>query len=180
MGSSYQAVQRAAAMKALCRPLLLMFVIGCAASLLTSGRLTLRIVLPATIYASFVPLCEIVALAVVMGRRKLPFGQLVDRYYQGHTAWMLWLIVFGGLWAFVPAKVAYGLTFFNSLWRDSAVVILLWSLFVDLRFFQQVLERSRPQAARDLAIQRLIAWTTGLAIFVGPGAWQVLASWLRI
>jgi hypothetical protein len=167
-------------MRALRRPLLLMFVIGCAASLLTSGRLTLRIVLPATVYASFVPLCEIVALAAVYGRRKMPFRQLVDRYYQGHTAWMIWLILFGALWAFVPAKTAYGLTFFNSLWRDSAVVILLWSLFVDFRFFRQVLERSRSQATRELAIQRLIAWTTGLAIFVGPGAWQVVASWLRI
>jgi len=29
---------------------------------------------------------------------------------------------------------------------------------------------------RDLAVQRLIAWTAGLAIFVGPAAWQVAAS----
>ena len=47
------------------RPLLVAAVFGCCISLMTSGRLSLRLAAPATLYWSFVPLLEIAGLAVV-------------------------------------------------------------------------------------------------------------------
>ena len=153
------------------RPALLAFVLGCTASLLTAGRLVPRLVLPVTLYATFVPLCEIGALAVTARRRKMPFGQLVDRYFEGHIAWMMWLVAFGALWAMMPAK---------EIWYTLAVMVFAWSAFVDWRFFREALERSPRRAGRDLAVQRALAWGVGLLIFVAPAGWQVVISWLGL
>jgi hypothetical protein len=161
---------------ALRRPLLVAFVLGCAVSLMTSGRLTLRLALPATLYWTFVPVCQMVSLAVVARRRKMPFAQLIDSYFQSHTAWLLWVMAFAAMWAFVPAPTVFSWMFPRTLWFASAGLVLAWSAYVDFGFFRRVLGRPPGRAARDLAIQRLLCWAMGLAIFVAPGGWQVVAS----
>ena len=72
------------------RPLLTAFILGCGVSLITSGRLTLRLVGPATIYWSFVPLLEIAPLAALplaaLWRRRQPvsFPRAIDLCFTGH------------------------------------------------------------------------------------------------
>src|SRR5437763_17006530 len=68
------------------RPLLVLLVFGCAVSLMTSGRLTLRLALPAMVYASFVPLLEMASLGAVC-RGRLPFRRAVDLFFVGHAPW---------------------------------------------------------------------------------------------
>jgi hypothetical protein len=161
---------------ALRRPLLVAFVLGCAVSLMTSGRLTLRLALPATVYWTFVPVCQIATLSVVARRRKMPFAHLIDSYFQSHTAWLVWVMTFAAIWAFLPAPTVYSWMFRKSLLYASAGLVFAWSAYVDFGFFRRVLGRPPVHAARDLAIQRLFCWAMGLAIFVAPGGWQVVAS----
>src|SRR4051812_48942776 len=51
------------------RPLLVALVLGCATSLMTSGRLTLRLLVPAAVYWSFIPVLEVAGLWAVGGKR---------------------------------------------------------------------------------------------------------------
>jgi hypothetical protein len=132
--------------------------------------------LPATLYWTFVPVCQIASLAVVARRRKMPFAHLIDSYFKSHTAWLLWVMAFAAIWAFVPAPTVYGWMFLKSFWFASAALVFAWSAYVDFGFFRQVLGRPPGQAARELAIQRLLCWAVALAIFVAPAGWQVVAS----
>jgi hypothetical protein len=69
------------------RPLLVAFVLGCSVSLMTSGRVTLRLAGPATVHWSFVPLAGIAGLAVVSGRRL--HAETIDEFFHGYLPWML-------------------------------------------------------------------------------------------
>ena len=165
---------------ALRRPLLVAFVLGCAVSLMTSGRLTLRLVAPATLYWTFIPLCEIGSLAVVARGRKMPFARLIDTYFESHTAWLLWVVGFAAVWVFVPPGTAYHWFDDNRLRYGSAALVFAWSAWLDFRFFRRILDRTPGRAARDLTIQRLLAWAVGFAIFVTPAGWQVVSSALGL
>ena len=126
---------------ALRRPLLLAVVLGCTVTLMTAGRLTLRLLIPATLYWSFVPLCEIASLAAVSTGRKISFAETLDRFCISHTAWLLWLTAFAAVWAFVPSVQAYGPA--NSKWIWYALSWLAggWSAYLDFGFFRRVLGR---------------------------------------
>lgn len=167
---------------ALRRSLLQVIVLGCAASLMTSGRLTWRLALPAAVYATFVPVCEIASLAVVARRSGKRVVSLIDPFLASHTAWLLLILIFSAIWAFVPTAIVWG-------WRPldvksaegaAAALIFAWSAYVDFGFFRRVLERTPVRAAFDLAIQRLLCWGAALAIFVAPAGWQTAASWLGL
>lgn len=161
---------------ALRRPLLLALMLACTVSLITSGRVTLRLLLPALVYWSVVPLCEIASLAAVSRGRKLPFALLIDTFFMGHTVWFLLLTAFAALWAFVPPVTASGWPFSNNIWHTAAWLALGWSAYVDFRFFQRVLGRSWRRAALELVVQRAICWTAALTIFLAPAGAQVVQS----
>jgi len=150
------------------RPLLVAVVLGCTMSLITSAGLTLRLAGPATFYWSFVPLAEIAGLAAVCwpGRRALSFSRQVDLFFAGHGPWLFWLIGLCAIWSFVPPIEAFACT---KVWLYGAgAIVIVWSAFIDFRFFRFAMERSPARAARDLLLQRLISWTIIIAIFGGP------------
>ena len=105
------------------RPLLVAFVLGCSVSLMTSGRVTLRLAGPATVYWSFVPLAGIAGLAAVSGRRL--HAETIDEFFHGYLPWMLLIIAFAALWAFVPAPVAFARTGYPFVWEGLAMVALV-------------------------------------------------------
>jgi len=167
---------------ALRRPLLQAFVMGCAASLMTSGRLTWRLALPATIYWMFVPLCEIASLAVVTRRAKMPLARLIDPFLASATGWLLLMLVFAGAWALAPPLVVWSWSWMTAkqTWLIAGGLVFAWSAYADFRFFRSVLGRTPAHAALDLAAQRLLCWGMAFTIFVAPGGWQTVASWLGI
>jgi len=110
------------------RPLLFIWIFGCAVSLLTSGRLTARLVVPGAMYWSFVPLLEIAALAAVCRRqrRKISLALAVDLFFTGFGPWLLWLAGFAAIWSCLDPIQAFAWT--NTVWiRGSAVAVLAWS-----------------------------------------------------
>lgn len=164
------------------RPLLVAAFLGCAISLMDSGRLSLRLALPAAVYWTFVPVLEIASLFAVSAaaRRALPWHETVDRFFQGHGPWLLWIAGFSAYWAFLPTVTAYSWLFKYRLFEGSAFAVLVWSAYVDFRFFRRELKLSAGRACRDLLLQRLLSWSVGLALFVAPAGVQVLASSLGL
>jgi hypothetical protein len=163
---------------ALRRPLALAAFMGCVVSLLTSGRITLRLALPGAIYWSFVPIFEAVALAVVC-RSKLR-ARSVDLFFTSNGPWFLWLTAFSALWAFRPPGPAYEWIVHNWIWYGSAWLIGAWCFAIDYQFFRRV-ERLAPGSALGaLTVQRLLTWGAGMAVFVFSGAWSVVAPMLGL
>lgn len=142
-----------------------------------AGRLTLRLALPAALWWSFVPVLEILSLfAASRTARRMPWLTTIDAYFKSHTPWLLWIVVFSAYWAFLPAEKAYVWFWWHNLWYASAGMVVAWSAYLDFRFFRTVLKRSRGQAARELLVQRALAWSAGAVIFVGTAGWQILAT----
>jgi hypothetical protein len=160
------------------RPLLVAFVLGCAVSLLTSGRVTLRLAGPATLYWSFIPLAGIAGLLVVSGRRL--HAAMVDEFFLSYAPWMLWITAFAALWAFVPPADAFARTGYPWVWEALALVAMVWSARADFHFYQRTFGHSRRQAVRGLLVQRLISWSAVLVIFVWSAGLQVVASELGL
>ena len=141
--------------------------LGCVVSLATSGRVTLRLVLPVTLYAALIPVVEIAVLRMLLGR---PVGRAADLFLMVHAPWSLWLVAIGGIFAFADPIRAYRIT--GPPWGLlSLAVVIGWSAYTDWCFFRCV---SPERAGRNLAVQRAVCWSVGLAIFGGGSLWTGL------
>jgi hypothetical protein len=152
----------------LARPALSLLILACGVSVMASGRFTLRLILPSLVYASFVPLLQMLSLAILRG--PLPWRRAVDLFFAGHTPWSLWILASAAWWGLVPAQDAFRL---SPYWRWTALVPLLWSAHIDYRFFRKA---TPDRALLRLAAQRAICWLPGALLFVAPAGWQILRS----
>jgi hypothetical protein len=157
---------------ALRRPLFVAFLLGCMVSLITSQRLALRLVADGAINASFILLGQIGALALVWRRERVgSFARAIDLFFAGYGPWSLWILSFSAVWAFASPMQAFAWT--GSRWHWFTVVVAAaWSGYIDLRFFQCVLQRSAERAARDLLLQWAISWSVAIVIFGGGPLWS--------
>jgi hypothetical protein len=158
------------------RLLLFAFVLACTVSFAASGRLTLRLVIPATTYAVLGTLVEVLALAVVRPRSgpsetpAVSFSRSLDLFFSGFGVWLLWLLAFGAIWAFASPVHAFRWT--GPRWNLYILsALVLWSGYIDFCFFRHVFQRTRGRAARDLLVQRVISWTLAVIIFGGGPLW---------
>lgn len=169
--TAYQRLAKVEGEAAWKRPLLFAFVLGCVVSLATSGRLTLRLVLPATLYASLIPLVEIAVLCLLLrGRAQVSLRRAVDMFFMGHAAWCVWLIAVGGIFAFTHPLRAFVWTGAPRGWITLALVVI-WSAYTDYCFFRCI---TPQRAGRNLLVQRAFCWSVGLAIFGGGSFWTGL------
>ena len=163
------------------RPLVVALVFGCMVSLITSGRLTLRLSAPAAVYFSFVPLCEIAGLmAVTSGRRMFSIARTIDLYFAGHAPWLLWLTGFAALWAFVSPVELFNWAHRSRAFDLTAAIAAAWSAYIDFWFFRNVLRKSHARAACSLVLQRLICWPAALFCFLASSGWQVASTRLGL
>jgi hypothetical protein len=148
------------------RPLLLALVLGCGISVLASGRFTVRLIVDGALSFAFVPVCELVAFAVVyrLGRTSLPFSHAVDRFFAGNTPWLWWLIAIMTAAALLP--VTREASLLAPMLITTAVPIVL-SVRFDLRFFREVMGSPRGRARIDVALQRIVSWSAATAYFFG-------------
>lgn len=166
-----------AAWTGLRRPLLVALVLGCGMSLMDARVLTLRLALPTAFWWTYVPMVEILALfaACPAARRAPSWPRIVDRYFMGHWPTLLWVMALAGCLAFIPPITVLSWQQRISVPFDSALLVIAWSAYIDFQFFRRGLKQSAWHAARDLLVQRAIAWTVGLTIFVGGAGYQTLA-----
>lgn len=150
---------------ALRRPLSVALLLGCMVSLVASQRLTLRHVAGGTLGAFFLLLAQIAVLWIVCGRRRaMPFARLVDIFFAGYGPWILWVLAFSYLWAFLPMEIAL-----KYFWTGSIAVtggiVMAWSFYLDYRFFRGAMSRGRFGAAWDAARVWLLSWAVCIVIF---------------
>jgi hypothetical protein len=153
---------------ALRRPLFVAFMLACGISLMTTGVLTLRLLISVMAYWTFVPAIEVLALAVVLWRtqREGAFAAAIDRFFMGHGPWTLYLIAFAGSLAVVPPNI--GWTLITTVWLWMLAVVLCWSFYVDFCFFRWITGARHPVALRRVLIHRLMTWTGIFVIFAVP------------
>jgi hypothetical protein len=151
-------------------------------SLMTSGRLSLRLAVPATLYWSFIPLLQIAGLAAVWPwkRRELSFAGAIDRFFASQTLWSLWMCVFAAAWALFPTPLVFSWTDNSWFWYTPALLVALGTAWLDYGFFRTVSRRTPARAVLDLATERAIVWTLAAIWFMGSGAEQVVAARLGI
>ncbi len=149
---------------------------------MTSGRLSLRLAASGAVCWTFVPLLQVAALAVVWPwkRSELSFPRAIDRFFASQTPWSLYLCFFAAVWALFPSPRVFAWTRNPWLWYAPPIAIALWAAWLDYGFFRSISRRSPALAVRDLAIERAIVWSLGLACFLGFAGWQVVASRLGL
>jgi hypothetical protein len=125
--------------------------------------------------AVFLPLLLVAALALVRDR-KFPFTLAIDLFFTGHVPWSLWIIALASVWAFTPPVQAYQWLAYRWVWYCAAGAAFVWSCYIDFWFLRRVFDRTPLQAVRDLVVLRSVAWTIGMAVFVGAAGWQVIAT----
>lgn len=157
---------------ALKRPLFMAFLVGCMVSLVTSQRLTLRHLAGGAVNASFLLLGQIVALAIVCGRdRRFSFSRTVDLFFAGYGPWILWILAFSSVWAFASTQHAFIFGGPGSI-LPTAGLATIWSLYIDYRFFQRVLQRSRARAVWDVMRLWAMCWSVSIVIFGWGALWS--------
>jgi len=156
------------------RPGFVALILGCTVSFLTARCLTLRLVVSGAMTWSYVPLLEIASLAIVWKwhRPTLPLARTIDVFFAGHGPWSLWLISSAALWAGLPQLIS------SRVWLGSAVVVLIWSAYLDYCFWRTALSRSQAEAIRDLLLQRALCWVPGVVIFGAGSLWSDLMGLL--
>jgi hypothetical protein len=164
------------------RPLLISALLGCALSLMTEGRITLRLAIPAAIYWSFVPLLQ-VACVVISYRRARPEGSLaraIDLAFAGGAPWMLWLLAYISPWVLASPERAYALAGHHTFWYGLTALTALWAAYIDFWYFRVVLGNTPAGAAWSLLFHRAVCWSAGLSIFVLAAGWQAVAGRLGL
>jgi hypothetical protein len=159
--------------------LLLELTLGCFVSALASGRFSMRLIADGAISCAFIPAIEIAAFALVWALRTgrpLPFRRALDHFLSGNAPWLLWLTGVGVLTSLIASHHVEPWLLPVSL---SAVVPAAWSIRADVRFFGDVLERSRRQSVGDAAIFRAVAWPAATIYFLGIAIWTELPTFFR-
>ncbi len=144
---------------------LIAFLLGCGVSLLASGRFTLRLIVDGALSFAFVPLCQLIAFAViyrVQGSRRA-FRTAADRYFTTNAPWLWWMLGLLVLGAALPAVRAGSVL---PLALITAPVPILLSVRADWRLFRTD-GRTPGQAAIDIVVQRAIAWSLAWTWFLG-------------
>jgi len=156
---------------ALRRPFFLAGFLACCVTLIAAWRLDVRLVAGETVSWSVLPLLQIFALAgaCAFRRRSLRFSQLIGLFFTGFGPWMLWLIGFAlAVSVSSPVQtVRWTSPPDVNILLGTLLLVLLWSVRIDFQFFRVVMERTRIQAACDVALQRAIGWACWTFAFYG-------------
>jgi len=149
------------------RPLAIAGLAGCVISLVVSGVLTLRVVVPSALAWSYVPLIQVLALVIVTWsrRRAIPMTRAIDVFLTAYGPWTLYLIGLAATLAFLPPVPGWGRV---RVWLGVMAVVVVWSAWLDFWFFRVVYRARALAAIRDVVVVRLISWTLIFWIFAVP------------
>ena len=163
------------------RPLLLAIFLGSGVSLMSSGRLTPRLVADGALSFAFVPTLELAAFAVIYRRRsqRLPSAREIDRFFATNEPWLLTIVALSALVSLQSPRAAALWTVPPLVWLPLAVIALAigWSAHRDARYFREALRRPAAAAWRDAVLLRAIAWPAGTVYFFGIAIWPTVAGW---
>lgn len=165
------------------KPMFFLLVMGCAISMLASGRFTPRLILDGAISFAFVPIFTLAAFWLVWARspRRMPFTIAADRFYAGNSAWLLWTLAGAAVGVFVSPRATW--PWMVSL-AFAGIFVAVWTLVVDYRFFRRGMGRAPVAATVDLIVQRALSWGAICTYFFGaafvPDVLPHLLEWMGL
>ena len=162
------------------RPLIFIFILACTVSFTATGRLTLRLIIPAMINACIEILIQALALAATRtGAQKLPFSRAFALYFAGFGPWLFWFVAFAAIWIFALPEHAFRWT---GPRYDGYVIaaFVFWTAYVDFCFFRYIFQITPRNAFLKLLTQRAISWIPAAIIFGGGSLWpEIIRSLTR-
>lgn len=165
---------------ALRRPFFLMFVAGCSVSLVSSGRLTLRLIVDGVISYSFVLLFMMVSLALVWWKRhqQLSFARANDLFFVSLGPWLIWLAIFASMAAWTSPTATSVWTGPTRIWfwLASLAPVMAWSGYIDFVFFRDVLGLGPARAVSALLLQRAVCWGSAIVYLLAYAGWPLVAQ----
>lgn len=137
-------------------------VIGAFVSLTASGRLTALLLLDGALFWSFIPLLQMLAMAIVIwtfARSRMRTSKALDLFFVGQGPWLLWLLIVAGSCLFVPMKQVY-------LWPTqpgwflplSLFITFVWSNVTSFAFLNAALKLNVVRAAVALLLYDILLW----------------------
>jgi hypothetical protein len=92
---------------------------------------------------------------------------VVDAFFAGHVPWMIVLIV---LALTIPVLRPDELwPVLNGFALVAVPVAIVWSAWIDIRFFRDVIGDTRGRAIADAVLMRLVTWPLVFGLFAVPG-----------
>lgn len=143
-------------------------------SLLSTGRLTLGLVLSlAACWSVVLSLQALAAAALVVGaghRRRLSVRAAVSLLFVGHAPWSIWTLAIAAFAMVLPARL---LDVVPALLL--AIPFALWSVVIIVAFCREVLRLPRSEALLATAAHQAIVWGVS-----GVTLWWVSGGWARL
>ena len=163
------------------QPLLLALFMGATLSIAASGRVSIRLLVDGAVSFAFVPIIELLAFAVVhrRGDGAMSFAAAVDRFFAGNAPWLFALAAIATITAIdTPQQTMLWMTFPRlAILMVAAIAAVIWSAYLDIRYFQSILRRSGATAVADAVLVRAIAWPLSTVYFLGYAIWPMLVKW---
>jgi hypothetical protein len=146
---------------ALRRPALVALVLGVAAAMGATGRVTPALLLSTVVCWSFVVVLQmVIALLLIAGpaRRTVGIARALDLFFAGHAPWSLWMLA---VVAWAPSPV--GRPLLPALL--AALVPLVLTPRIVSAFFQEVLEMDPRDAMTRAAAHQALTWSTFVILY---------------
>ena len=143
-------------MTLLARMALVALVIGTSVTVAATERLTLSMVISGSLGWAFVPLLQLLTGLLLV--RGVPGGRMrqLERYFATHWPWSIWIIAFNAAILLLPGHL-------TGLWLTAtAVVPLLWTVWLLMEFCRQDLALDSPIARRRVLLHQAV--TYGLVV----------------
>ncbi len=152
---------------ALRRPLTMLLIIGGFVSLTSAGRLVWYHVSFAMTAWSFVPVLQIlfVALSMRIFEAKVPLGRAIDLFYAGYAPWLFFMLALAAVCAFAPQpwhtfeRLLDGGVLFGAF-----VVVGCWSILLTFAFFEDGLSLGRGRGL-GATIAYYTAFAAAIALY---------------
>lgn len=155
------------------RPIVVAVSVGTAASISSTGHVSVGQVLSLTACWMFVVAIQVVAALAVIpadSRRALGTPRTIDLFFSGHAAWTLWLLACAGWAMAVPADLR------DVRWMQASIAIpTIWNAVIVFAFFRAALNLPRRAAAWRTIAHQAITLGSFLVIFG-----SAIAIWPRL
>lgn len=162
------------------RPLLLLLAIATFVSYTASGRLVLGHVAWSVVGWAFLPLLQVVGLAltlVVVGRaarlRELP--RLVDLHFVTRAPWLVFLVIFLIVHQlFIDPRASFFSVFLNGAVPIAIVVVATWCRVLEHAFWRAALDLPRWRAVLAVIVGDLVVFGPGIGWYLATEQLQPL------
>jgi polyferredoxin len=150
--------------------LLIALIVGTSFAVAATERVTVGLVLAGVVGWSFVPGLQLLTALLLVGATRRDRLAALERYFDTHWPWSLWILGASTVLLMVPATRTFG------VWvAMTAAVPLIWTVGLLIGYCRDVLQMPAAQARRRVALHQIVTYAIMLAYLNAA-----VALWPRI